>query len=185
MEHLLFSVGDGDFNSDPVHLNDIQPVNFDGDFWKKGDVFLSLRHQSMVLLYRPSTDEIIWKGTGPFFHQHDIDILDDHRISIFNNNSKSFFDTNVVDGHNEVIIYDFKTENYSLYLKDSLINNDVRTITGGRSEILPNGDLFIEEINYGRILYFNVDGSLRWEYINRADSGNVYLLGWSRILYAT
>jgi hypothetical protein len=37
------------------------------------------------------------------FHQHDVDILDNHRISIFNNNSKDFVDGDVVDGHNEVI----------------------------------------------------------------------------------
>ncbi len=189
LEYLLFSVGDshsagaGNFDTDPIHLNDIQPVNFDGEFWNKGDVFLSLRHQSMVLLYRPSTNQIIWKGTGPFFHQHDVDILDNHRISIFNNNSKDFVNTDVVDGHNEVIIYDFKTNEYSSYLKDSLIENDIRTITEGRSQILLNGDLFIEESNYGRTLYFNADGSLRWTHVNRADDGNVYRVGWSRILY--
>ena len=108
LEYLLFSVGNTSFNSDPIHLNDIQPVNFDGKFWKKGDVFLSLRLQSMVLLYRPLTNEIIWKGTGPFFHQHDVDILDNQRISIFNNNSKNFADGNFVDEHNEVIIYDLR-----------------------------------------------------------------------------
>ena len=183
LEYLLFSVGDRMFDDDPIHLNDIQPVNFDGEFWKKGDVFLSLRHQSMVLLYRPSSNKIIWKGTGRSFHNHDVDILDDHRISIFNNNSKDFVDGDIVDGHNEVIIYDFKTNEYSSYLKDSLIENDVRTITDGRSQILPNGDLFIEESNYGRTLYFNADGSLRWTHVNRAGDGNVYLVGWSRILY--
>ena len=183
LEYLLFSVGDRSFDIDPIHLNDIQPVNFDGEFWKKGDVFLSLRHQSMVLLYRPSTNEIIWKGTGPFFHQHDVDILDNHRISIFNNDSKDFVDGDVVDGHNEVIIYDFKNNEYSSYLKDSLIENDVRTITEGRSEILPNGDLYIEETNYGRTLYFNADGSLRWTHVNRASNEKVYVVGWSRILY--
>ncbi len=183
LEYLLFSVGDRSFNSDPIHLNDIQPVNFDGEFWKKGDIFLSLRHQSMVLLFRPSTNEIIWKGTGPFFHQHDVDILDNHRISIFNNNSKDFVNGDEVDGHNEVIIYDFKTDEYFSYLKDSLINNDARTITEGRSQILPNGDLFIEESNYARTLYFNADGSLRWTHVNRASDGNVYRVGWSRILY--
>ena len=72
-------------------------------------------------------------------------------------------DSNIVDGHNEVIIYDFKTNEYSSYLKDSLIENDVRTITEGRSQILPNGDLFIEETNYGRTLYFNADGSLKMD----------------------
>ena len=48
------------------------------------------------------------KGTGPFFHQHDVDILDEHRISIFNNNAKNFKNVDVVDGHNEVIIYDLR-----------------------------------------------------------------------------
>jgi len=182
LEYLLFAHGNS-YESDPIHLNDIQPVNFDGEFWEKGDVFLSLRHQSMVLLYRPATNEIIWKGTGLFFRQHDVDILDNHRISIFNNNSKNFADGDVVDEHNEVIIYDFKTNEYSSYLKDSLINNDVRTIAQGRNQILTNGDLFVEETNYGRTLYFNADGSLRWTHVNRADDGNVYPVGWSRILY--
>ena len=183
LEYLLFSVGDAKFNVDPIHLNDIQPVDFDGKFWKKGDVFLSIRNQAMILLYRPSTNEIIWKGTGPFFHQHDVDILDEHRISIFNNNAKNFKNVDVVDGHNEVIIYDFKTNEYSSYLKESLVQNDVRTISEGRSQILPNGDMFIEEGNYGRTLYFNADGSLRWTHVNRSGDGNVYYVGWSRILY--
>ena len=184
LEYLLFSTGDSPFfDRDPIHLNDIQPVDSDGKFWKKGDVFLSLRHQSMVLLYRPSTNEIIWKGTGPFFHQHDVDILDDHRISIFNNNSKDFVNGNVVDGHNEVIIYDFKINEYSSYLKNSLVENDVRTLTQGTSQILPNGDLFLEETIYARTLYFNADGSQRWTHVNRAENGNVYLVGKSRILY--
>ena len=183
LEYLLFSMGYKYFDLDPIHINDIQPVNYDGEYWKKGDVFLSLRHQSMVLLFRPSTNEIIWKGTGPFFHQHDVDILDEHRISIFNNNSKDFVDGNIVDGHNEVIIYNFKTNEYSSYLKDSLIENDVRTITAGRSEILTNEDLYIEDNNIGRTLYFNSDGSLRWTHINRASNETVYAVGWSRILY--
>tara|TARA_B100000212_G_C27359201_1_gene527386 strand:+ start:265 stop:1728 length:1464 start_codon:yes stop_codon:yes gene_type:complete len=181
LEYLLFARGN--YDKDPFHLNDIQPVDFDGEFWQKGDVFLSLRHQSMILLYRPSTNKIIWKGTGPFFNQHDVNILSDYKISIFNNNSKDFGGGKVVDGHNQVIIYDFKTKEYSYYLNDSLIKNDVRTIAQGRSQILPNGDLFVEETNYGRTLYFNSDGSLRWNHVNRSDNGGIYTIGWSRILY--
>ena len=183
MDYLLFSVGDKRFTMDPIHLNDIQPVENDTKYWKKGDIFLSLRHQSMVLLYRPKTNKIIWKGTGKFYHQHDVDILDESRISIFDNNSKDYFSGNIVDGNNRVIIYDFETTEYSYYLNESLINEDVRTVTQGRSQILPNGDLFIEETNYGRILYFNSDGSLRYEYFNRANNKLLYDLGWSRILY--
>ena len=181
MEYLLFSTTG--FKKDPIHLNDIQPVEKDTKYWKKGDVFLSFRHQSMVMLYRPKTNEIIWKGIGKFYHQHDVDILDDSRISIFNNNSKNTFSGDIVDGNNRVVIYDFETEKYSYHLEKSLKKEDVRTITEGRSQILPNGDLFIEETNYGRLLYFNSDGSLRWTHVNRGNNGKVYYTGWCRILY--
>ena len=184
LEYLLFALGNKRLNLDPIHLNDIQPVDFDGEFWKKGDVFLSMRNQSMVALYRPSTNKIIWKGNGPFFHQHDVDILNDHTISVFNNNSKDFVDGRVVDGNNEVIIYNFKNNEYSFYFNDSLIKNDVRTTTQGRSQILPNGDLFVEETNFGRSLYFDSDGSLRWTHLNRAQNGKVYYVSWSRMLYS-
>ncbi|QNI92928.1 arylsulfotransferase family protein [Synechococcus sp. BOUM118] len=183
LENQLFGYGHH-YMRDPLHLNDIQPVDFDGEYWKKGDVFLSLRNQSTIALYRPSTNKIIWNLKGPFFNQHDVDILDDHRISIFNNRmQKSYNEKLNVDGNNEVIIYNFKTGQYSLYLNDSLIKNDVRTKNGGLSEILPNGDLFIEESNYARTLYFNSDGSLRWTHVNRAGNGIVYRVGWSRILH--
>ena len=183
LEYLIFSVGNLAFNPDPIHLNDIQPVNFDGDYWKKGDVFLSMRHQSMILLYRPLTNEIIWKGTGPFFHQHDVDILDSHRISIFDNNSKIFTDGRTVDGNNKVLIYDFKTDEYSSYLHESFVENDIRTPNQGRSQILPNKDMIVEESFYARLLYFNADGSLKWSHVNRSDNGTIYKVGWSRILY--
>ena len=183
LEHLLFTSKElNRFNKDPIHLNDIQPVNFDGEFWKKGDVFLSLRHQSMIILYRPSNNKIIWKLTGPFFHQHDVNILNNHKISIFNNNSKMFASGDYVDGNNEMIIYDFKLKKSYSYLKDSLSKNDVRTITQGRGQILSNGDLFIEENNYGRLLYINSDGLLRWTHVNRAQNGAIFDYGWSRIL---
>ena len=182
LEHLLFGTT-ATFNNDPIHLNDIQPVDFDGEYWKKGDVFLSLPSFGMIILYRPSSNEIIWKGTGKYYYQHDVDILDDNRISVFNNNVKAFSGGRVVDGNSEVIIYDFGADEYSYYLRDALAKAKVRTKTQGRSEILPNGDLFIEETNYGRTIYFNADGSLRWSHVNSTNDNEVYRVGWSRILY--
>ena len=185
MEIRLSMVGTNhEFQLDPIHINDVQPVDADGLYWQKGDVFISLGHQSMIILFRPSTEEIIWKFDTNIFHQHDVDIINDHQISIFNNNRKYFYNNAYfVDGHNEVLIYDFEKEEVSSYLKKSLFTEDVRTVSEGRSEILPNGDLFIEESNYARTLYFNSDGSLRWTHVNRAENGNVYRVAWSRILY--
>lgn len=183
MEYLLFAVGDRVFDFDPIHLNDIEPVLSDGKYWEQGDVFISLRHQSMIILYRPKTNKILWVGTGHFNHQHDVNIVDDHRISIFENNSKIFFGGQSVDGYNKVVIYDFETNEYSNYLNDSLIANEVRTKTGGRALIMNNGDLLIEEHNFGRTIYFNSDGSIKWQNVNRAENGYIYILDSSRMLY--
>ena len=79
----LFTMGM--YQADPMHLNDIEPVLDDGPYWKKGDLFLSLRNVSAVLLYRPSTDQIVWIKRGPWIGQHDVDVLDDHRIGIYDN----------------------------------------------------------------------------------------------------
>ena len=89
-----------------------------------------------------------------------------------------------VDGQNEVIIYDFKTNKYSYYLNESLIKNNVKTITEGRSQIITNGDLLIEETNFGRTLYFDNNGTLKWKHVNRSKDGKAYRVGWSRILYS-
>jgi len=184
MDYLLFASGDQDeFIVDPIHLNDIEPVLSDGKFWKKGDVFLSLRHQSMIMLYRPQTNQVIWTGTGPFYHQHDIDILNENTISIFNNNAKDFYDGPIVDGYSEVIIYDFNLDQYTQYLQSSLIDKKVKSATEGRSQILDNKDLFIEETNYGRTLYFNSNGSLVWQHVNASTNNTIFRVGWSRILY--
>ena len=183
MEYLLFSTTD-DFKKDPIHLNDIQPIEKDTKYWKKGDVFLSFRNLSLVILYRPGTNEIIWKSKpNKFFNQHDVDIVENNKISIFDNNMKHLFDGRRVDGNNRVVMYDFETDKYSTYLNKSMEREDVRTKLSGRSQILPNGDLAIEESGNGRFLYFSSKGELKWTYFNRASDNELYHLFWSRILY--
>ena len=71
---------------DPIHLNQIRVARQDTRYWHRGDLLLSARHLSMVFLYRPSTNKIIWRKTGPWMNQHSAEFVDDHRISVFNNN---------------------------------------------------------------------------------------------------
>ena len=184
------------FSSDWLHANEVQPANSDTKYWKKGDVLISVHSPSLVLLYRPSTNELIWYSLGYVSAQHDPSFVDDSRISVFDNNTPYGsrpippVDETVVDEtvwsseHSQVIVYDFATQKYSSYLNDSLREQNVRGHNQSRSDILPNGDLFVEETPNSRILYYNADGSLRWSYVNRATDSNVYILGWSRILYS-
>lgn len=179
---LSYLVYDGQYPDDPIHLNDIQPALSDSPHWKRSDLFLSLRHPDAIVQYRPSTNEVIWSRQGPWMMQHDVDIVSDHEIAIFNNNTAKLDAGEYVVGTNDTIIYDFESDQtYAPYSSGYKIN-EIRTATEGRSEVLPDGELFVEEQNHGRLLKMNAAGDITWQYINRATDGRVYLVRWSRYM---
>ena len=63
LSHFLFGFSRS-YSRDPMHLVDIQPATTDGTHWQKGDLLISLKHLSLVLLYRPSTDKVLWHSVG-------------------------------------------------------------------------------------------------------------------------
>ncbi|MCR9194455.1 MAG: arylsulfotransferase family protein, partial [Hyphomonas sp.] len=85
-------------------------------------------------------------------------------------------------GTNETLVYDFETDQVSSPYKDGYESHDIRTVIEGLNEVLPNGDVFIEESKYGRLLVMSKSGDIRWSYVNRAENGTVYILHWSRYI---
>ena len=162
-------------------MNDIQPVLKDTKYFKKGDLFLSLRNLSFIILYRPSNNTIIKIISGPFSNQHDVDIINDKQISIFNNNTINGKNDRFVEMSNQVVIYDFETNDFSYKFKDQLENLKAKTISDGLSEILEDGSLFIDLRNEGRLLMIDSSGDLEWEYFNLYDKKS-YDIWWSRII---
>ena len=114
-------------------------------------------------------------------------MFDNNTPTYLEGNAKHYIEKNpllkVVHGHNKILVYDFATDQYSHYLDDAMRRYEVKTAERGRSQILPNGDLFVEESEFGRLLYFKADGSLLWSHVNRAQDTSAYASGWSRILY--
>jgi hypothetical protein len=162
---------------DPIHLNDIEPAFTDTEYWKKGDVFLSINSQSAIVHYRPSTNKVINYITGPFAMQHDVDIISEKEISIFNNNN--FINDN---DYSEILIYNFKTNQFRKFFNDQLQNENVKTYSEGLSEILNDGSLMVEEQNHGRIILFNKNGKKEWEFVNKDKNGDIGFVSWSRII---
>jgi Arylsulfotransferase (ASST) len=183
VENGLRHLVDGQpYSDDPFHLNDIEPVLKNGPYWRRGDLFLSLRHNSMVLLYRPSTGRIIWHRQGPWQMQHDVNVIDGSRISIFDNNVVSTSSGEKVNGANRMILLDFKTQSLSTPLESAFKRHEIRTVTEGRGLLLSNGGMIVEETNAGRLLGLAKDGSISWRYINGKADGLRWVLGWSRYL---
>lgn len=174
--------GAGAARNDPVHMNDIEPVREDGPFWRKGDLFLSMRNLSLIALYRPLERRLVWSQQGPWMAQHDVDVLDDHRISVFSNNSYNVGHGEYVRGANEVLVYDFATGEVSSPYRDALTKLNVRTLSEGLAEVTPAGNLVVEDENNGRLLILAPDGQLLASFLNRADDGSIYTMGWSRVV---
>ena len=177
--HFAMIFTAGDYNSDPLHLNDIQPVPGDGTYWKAGDLFLSLRHLSMLMLYRPSTRQILWMKQGPWLAQHDVDVLDDHRIEVFDNNAYDKGRGGYIDGTSDILVYDFATDEVSMPYHEAMSRNDVLTLTEGLFTVLPGGDLLVEPENSGRLLILTPDGDVAVQFANRAGDDKLYAMGWS------
>ena len=181
---LPFGIGGrGNINSDLIHINQVKSALTDSKYWKKGDQLISSRNLSTIFLYRPSTKKIIWLKTGPWLNQHSVDFVDNHRISIFNNNVILREPIRFLNakGHNSVMIYDFQTGEVSEPF--NLVLSEVRpsSVTEGRAQILPDGSLFIEDSNNGRMMRLTTD-RLGWSFINEYKGDTLGILSWSRYL---
>ncbi len=163
------------FGDDPIHLNDVQPVKNNGKAWKKGDLLLSMASQRAIVNYRPTEDVFVWSVKGPWFYQHDVNVVDENTLSVFNNNW-------VNEGHAEMILFDPLSNEFEQYFRKWLVEADVKTQFGGRGRILEDGSLFIEEQDRGRIFFFSASGLLKWSYRNTNSNGDAFRLSWSRIV---
>ena len=182
--HRHFLYGMAESRRQPLHMNDVEPVLQDGPFWRRGDLFVSLRNASVVLLYRPATDEVLWLQAGPWLHQHDVDVVSDSEISVYSNNA--FYDGKgyAVLGANEVYVHNFATDETRSPWREAMRRHDVRTERRGGATVFDDGSVMLEEAQYGRILMLAPNGEQVWSYVNRGSDGRVYEIREGRYLDA-
>ncbi len=179
-------------SADPIHLNDIEPALSDSEFWNKGDLFISIRHRSLVFQYRPETNKIIRLFYGPFLNQHDVDIISDHEIAIFNNNCSTvgkfnpdgvYTDSFVVDslGGTQVLKYNFMDSSYTAIYPQWMEQEKVFTYSEGEFELLSNGDMYVESQNNGKIYLFGQSGTILKKTFKTPINGMIELPHWLRI----
>ncbi|MGB3800841.1 MAG: arylsulfotransferase family protein [Lewinella sp.] len=183
---IVFGV---DGNDDPIHLNDIEPALSDGPYWRKDDLFVSIRNRSIVLHYRPETDEIIRLIQGPFVHQHDVDIASDSTLSLFNNNYARIGgperDTTLVVNFelqaSNITVYDYARDSFYIHPADGMSTRGLHTMTGGLHHTLDNGDLFVDLDDFGRVVVFR-DGEIIYRTIFPTGNGrHKHITNWTRV----
>jgi hypothetical protein len=120
----------------------------------------------------------------PWRFQHDVAVIDDHRISVFDNNWRWNWQAP------EKAETDGTTA--SLSMTSPPTRSAIRWVrpsaswtsapAQGRAMPLPGGDFLIEETERGRLFRIAPDGSVRWRYVSADPDQHRYELRWSRYL---
>jgi hypothetical protein len=179
LNEILFS---GTIENDLIHLNDVQPALYKTKYWEKGDLLLSLRNKSTVLLYRPSTNKILWYKTGPWLNQHDCDFYGESKITLFGNDVVRYTGgDDFIKGTSNQYFFDFATNEVTKPYHKLFTDYQIKTKSEGRSDILTNDDIFIDESDYGRIIIGNKE-SPKAIYAERIDKKNIKMFNWVRYI---
>ena len=182
--------------TDPFHLNDVQPILADTGYFQQGDLLVSIKNSHTILHYRPANDSIVRFIQGPFAYQHDVDIINGHTISIFNNNMFSGYNRpigkpfmfNKEDSlvfemeSSNVLLYDYNTGKFASLFEEIFIENSISTKTEGLSTILPNGDMLIEEQNEGILWVVNGKEVVYKNVFESFSKGFKDHLNWTRVI---
>lgn len=166
--------------TDPIHLNDIEVARNNSLFWKKGDLFLSLRNLSSIVHYRPATNKVINYIEGPFYAQHDVDLISDTKITIFNNNIRSLKNEND-KFFSEILEYDFNENKFTNILEKTIKRYDLKT-SGILVDFTSEKDFLLEEPDNGLLVMGDKNENIHFQLVNKDTDEKVYFFSWSRLL---
>jgi len=137
------------------------------DIFKAGDIMLSFRNVSGVIVFDPDTLEIKASTIGRFVHQHDPDFVDGSTITVLDNNNVTS-DPRLQSSR--IVEYSFKTGRERV-LYSGAPGRPFYTDIMGKHQWLANGDLLVTEAMKGRAFEVNPRGQTVWEYRNVAQPG--------------
>jgi hypothetical protein len=149
---------DGDY----LHSNNVDYA--DGataarfDFVKEGQVLLSLRNIDLLAVLDVGSETVTWARRGEWMLQHDPDFLENGNLMLFDNQGDGDR-----GGGSRVIEYDPRTSAI-VWQYPGATGAPLKTSYRGEQQLLPNGDVLLNEFQEGRLLEVTRAGEVVWEY---------------------
>jgi len=156
-----------EFDQDPVHLNDIEPLSAsmadEYPLFEAGDLVVSLRYPDLVFVLDPETAEIKWYESSHFTRQHDPDFIGGGWIGVFDNQRDATERGTLLGGtrivkiqpHTDSVTVPFPTPRSEPHY----------TPFQGKWQQLGNGNMIVVETVGGRVAEVSPDGRTVWEWI--------------------
>jgi hypothetical protein len=161
-------------SGDTLHLNDVEifPSHLQPGVFEAGDVMISLRNISAVMVFNPETLHIKYLSIGKVVRQHDPDFVDGERISMLDNNN---VEPESQSPQSRIVVASATHDQIQAIYSGSS-EQPFYTAIMGRHQWLPNGNLLITESMKGRAFEIDPEGQLVWEYFNVVDTGRLAVL---------
>ena len=141
--------------------------------WPNGDIVVSFRTISTVIIIERKTGTIIWKlGAPPLCGQHAPTPLPNGNLLIFDNgphrldHSMPFSRVIEVEPSSKKIVWEYREKRESDFFSPRISN----------AQRLPNGNTMICEGDFGRLFEVTAGGELVWEYVNPYFGGSPNVL---------
>ena len=186
LEYLLYGIANPAVNFDPLHLNQVTPVMHDSGALKKGDLLVSLRNLSTVLLVNPKSEKIDWHCSGPWMNQHSVHPMDESTICLLDNHSYAqafgFGDCWLDPAwRTRLITHNIKTGLTAEVQFSNEWTGQLRLPVEGL--VLPIGanSWFFEDSQNGTIMIFR-NQKLVFKWSNKYPDGTVGITSWCRYL---
>ena len=155
-------------NADVTHINDVEalPASMENEYplFDAGDLVVSLRNLSLVLVFDPETKEVKWHASDPFIYQHDPDFIGDGWIGVFDNNQdltggEMLGGSRIValQPHTDSTKIRFPTQHSEFFY----------TGTQGKWQQLKNGNMLLTETKTGRVVEVDRRGRTVWEWVHQ------------------
>lgn len=160
---------------DVTHMNDVEILSTEMaaafPMFAAGDILVSLRNIGMVVVIDGETSLVKWFMQQPLVQQHDPDFEPDGHIVIFDNRD-DMTQAGMRLGPSRLLRVNPATNEFStVYPLDS--SQYFYTQTGGKHQLLENGNRLITESNGGRIFEVDPQGELVWNWVNDSRNGMV------------
>ena len=170
---------------DPLHLNHVEPLRAAlapaFPMFAAGDLLVSVRVPSQIMVIDPKTGLIKWSARGPWFGQHDPHFLPNGRISVYDNRDLYNYEAKargVPDRASRILSLDPRTGQVETVFEGTL-DHPFFTDAIGKHQYQPNGNILITESWGGRVFEVTSAGKKVWEFVNRYDERRVALIEWA------
>ena len=182
LEYLLYGSSNPNVNFDPIHLNQITPILNDSGVFKKGQILVSLRNISTIILIDPVSQSVVWHGSGNWMNQHCVVPVGPSTFSVLDNHSFASGEYWLNSAwRTRIVTHNIETSKSSEIRFNDESPRDFRIPIEGRALPVSSNHWMIEDCLNGTIMIFG-NQKLVFKWSNLYHDGTVGITSWCRYM---